>query len=54
MFASLAFLKPDDVCDGWLEMYSQKPENDKLTEGFDYFIDNWMDNKQNGTAMELL
>lgn len=47
MCASLAFLKPDSVIDGWLEIYSQKPENDKLTEFFDYFIEHWMESEQN-------
>lgn len=47
MCASLALLKPDDVSDGWLEIYSLKPESDKLTAFFDYFIENWMENEQN-------
>ena len=47
MCASLAFLKPDDVCDGWLEIYSKKTECQKLTEFFDYFVENWMENEQN-------
>lgn len=48
MCASLAFLNPDDVCNGWLEIYSRKPEeNDKLTEFLDYFVSNWMEDERN-------
>lgn len=45
MCAALAFLKPEDVCTGWLEIHSQAPENVKLTEFFDYFIDRWLENE---------
>lgn len=46
MCASLAFLKPEDVVDGWLEIYSQNPGNPKLIEFFDYFTERWLENEQ--------
>lgn len=38
MCAALAFLKEEDVGEGWLEIHSNAPSNEKLTKFFDYFI----------------
>lgn len=51
MCAALAFLKPEDVLDGWLQVHAEAPENPKLTEFFDYFVDTWLDNHQIPIAM---
>lgn len=45
MCAALAFLKPEDVLDGWVEIHSQAPESSKLSQFFDYFVENWLDNQ---------
>jgi hypothetical protein len=38
--AALAFLKPEDVHEGWIFIQ----ENEKLTEFFNYFVEQWLDN----------
>jgi hypothetical protein len=38
MCAALAFLRPEDVIDGWLQIHSQAPNVTKLSEFFDYFV----------------
>lgn len=46
MCAALAFLKPEEVEDGWVEIHSHAPENTKLSQFFDYFVENWLENTQ--------
>lgn len=46
MCAALAFLKPEEVQDGWMEVHSQAPESPKLSLFFDYFIENWLENSE--------
>lgn len=45
MCAALAFLKPEDICEGWLIIHGEAPSNSKLEEFFDYFIDQWLENE---------
>lgn len=45
MCAAVAFLKTEDVHDGWVEIHSQAPENPKLSIFFDYFVEQWLDNE---------
>ncbi|XP_035216715.1 uncharacterized protein LOC118195774 [Stegodyphus dumicola] len=44
MCAALAFLKLEDVDDGWLLIQEYSPEDPKLQEFYDYFVNQWMDN----------
>ena len=44
MCAALAFLKPEDVEEGWLFIHSVAPDDTKLTEFLDYFINQWLEN----------
>lgn len=44
MCAALSFLKPEDAEEGFAEIHSQAPDNEKLTEFFDYFVDQWLEN----------
>ena len=44
MCASLAFLPPQDVDDGWLHIMSSTPENRSLTNFLDYFTEQWLEN----------
>lgn len=46
MCAALAFLRPEDVFDGWLEIHSQPPDVAKLSEFFDYFVERWLENSE--------
>lgn len=46
MCAALAFLKPEHVEEGFAEIHSQAPENEKLTKFFDYFVDQWLENTE--------
>lgn len=46
MCAALAFLKPEEVQDGWIEIHSQAPESPKLSLFFDYFVENWLENPE--------
>lgn len=46
MCAALAFLKTEDVQDGWVEIHSQAPANPKLTRFLDYFIEQWLYNDE--------
>lgn len=45
MCAALAFLKQEDVHDGWLEIHSQAPDDAKLSKFFDYVVDRWIENE---------
>ena len=51
MCAALAFLKPEDVSEGWVEIHSQAPDNQKLSTFFDYFVDTWLHNEQTPIVM---
>ncbi|XP_054281223.1 uncharacterized protein LOC128998893 [Macrosteles quadrilineatus] len=44
MSAALAFLKPEDVDAGWIFVQGQTPSSEKVTESFDYFVDQWLEN----------
>lgn len=46
MCAALAFLKIEDVQDGWVEIHSQAPQNPKLSAFFDYFVEQWLENDE--------
>ena len=48
MCAALAFLKPEEVQDGWLQVYAEAPDHDnpKLEELFNYFVEAWLENDQ--------
>lgn len=46
MCASLAFLEPGDVGEGFLLIHSQAPKNDQLGNFFDYFVDQWLQNPE--------
>lgn len=46
MCTALAFLRPEDVPDGWLVIQSQAPDNSKLVEFFDYFVNRWLENEE--------
>lgn len=46
MCAALAFLRPEDVPDGWLEIHSRVPDNEKLSGFLDYFVERWMENEE--------
>lgn len=46
MCAALAFLRPEDVADGWLEIHSGAPDVTKLAEFFDYFVERWLENSE--------
>lgn len=40
----LAFLKPQDVDEGWIFLQEQAPSNERLIKCFDYFVDQWLEN----------
>lgn len=42
--AALAFLKPEDVDEGWILIQETAPSNEKLSEFFNYFVEQWLDN----------
>lgn len=46
MRAALAFLRPEDVSNGWLEIHSTSPDVTKLTEFYDYFVESRLDNDE--------
>lgn len=46
MCAALAFLRPEDISDGWLEIHSKSPDVTKLAEFFDYFVERWLENDE--------
>lgn len=45
MCAALAFLKPEDIDEGWIIIQETAPRDAKLAEFFDYFIEQWMENQ---------
>lgn len=51
MCAALAFLRPEDVCDGWLEIHSQAPDVPRLSDFFDYFVERWLENEENPISL---
>ena len=55
MCAALAFLRPEDVPDGWLEIHSRVPDNEKTFWIFGLFRGE-MDGKRRSSsrALELL
>ncbi|KAG8180971.1 hypothetical protein JTE90_024719 [Oedothorax gibbosus] len=44
MCAVLAFLPEEDVEDGWWLILETTPVNPKLTQFYNYFVDQWLDN----------
>lgn len=44
--AALAFLPPEDVEEGFINIHSNAPDDDKLVQFFDYFVDQWLENSQ--------
>jgi len=42
--AALAFMKPEDMDEGWLYIHENAPGNPNLTQFLDYFVDQWMEN----------
>lgn len=44
MCAALTYLPVDDVEAGWLYIQELTPNHQKLTEFYDYFVDQWLDN----------
>lgn len=46
MCAALAFLRPEDVADGWAEIHPHASNAPRLTEFFDYFVERWLENAE--------
>lgn len=56
MCPALAFLKPEDVYDGWLEIWAGAPDSinyQKLHEFFVYFVANWLENENVLISMRI-